>query len=288
MSYQRWSADALEAAGRLNLPDDWTEFHAAFPEYSFDAWEVKRRRIHKAAQAEETSADQVLGEPDAAQIDAEQELLRAGEAYERMAMAARTAGLDSMPNLGPKVGIPDVVNFRIGFFDYETTGLKANFGRTLCMSVTDMFGTVTTLRGDDPRYAGRNRRDDSRLIAACRDQLEQYNILCSWNGKRFDLRYMNGRLMLGGERPMRGDLMHIDLLPISRHYLAWHSHRLDAVAKTLRLSIQKTELDFDEIEAARDGEREAMDSIVEHCEHDVLVLRQVFARYQDLLKVVHR
>jgi uncharacterized protein YprB with RNaseH-like and TPR domain len=271
---KRWSAAALEAVGRLTQNEDWPEFHRLFPDIGYDAWESKRRRVLKAAQADETLAD------DEAALSA------------TLGTPGHTPDgggkLPLIPHLGPRVETPNIVNFDIGFFDYETTGLKANFGRTLVFSVADMAGRVTTLRSDDPALAGRTRRDDSKLVAASRDILEQYQILCSWNGKRFDLRYLNGRLMLGGERPIRGDLMHIDLLPISRHYLAWHSHRLDAVAKTLRLGNQKTELDFDAIEAARDGEEWAVDNIVEHCEADVLVLRDVFHRYRHLLKVIHR
>lgn len=270
---RRWSQAALDAVARLTKNEDWPEFHALHPEIGYDAWEVKRRRVLKALEADETLADD------------EAALARTVVQGDH---GSKPSPLPLIPHVGPKVAIPEVVNFKIGFFDYETTGLKANFGRTLVFSVADAFGNVTTLRADDPALAGRNRRDDSRLVAASRDLLETYNVLVSWNGKRFDLRYLNGRLVLAGERPLRGDLMHVDLLPISRHYLAWHSHRLDAVAKTLRLGNQKTELDFDAIEAARDGETWAMDNIVEHCEADVLVLRDVFARYQDLLKVIHR
>ena len=269
-----WTPAALAAVELHTRIEDWPDFHQDFPEISFDSWETKRRRVMKARSADETLADD------------ETLLARTLDAPGHTPNG--NAKLAMLPHLGPKVDTPGIVNFRIGFFDYETTGLKANFGRTLVFSVADMYGNVVTLRSDDPALRGVSRRDDSRLVAASRDLLETFNILVSWNGKRFDLRYLNGRLMLGHERPLRGDIMHVDLLPISRHYLAWHSHRLDAVAKTLRLSNQKTELDFDAIEAARDGEEWAIDNIVEHCEADVLVLRDVFARYQDLLKVIHR
>lgn len=271
-----WTPETLAAVARLSGRDDWTTFHEQYPDISYDAWETKRRRVLKELAADDTLADD------------EARLLDDLEKHLRPHTPDGDARLALEPSLGPKMAVPDVVNFNIGFFDYETTGLKANFGRTLVMSVADMHGKVTTLRADDPAFWGRNRRDDSLLVAASRDLLETFDILCSWNGKRFDLRYLNGRLMLGNQRPLRGDIMHVDLLPISRHYLAWHSHRLDAVAKTLRLDVQKTDLDFDAIEAARDGETWAMDNIVEHCEHDVLVLRQVFNAYQRLLKVVHR
>lgn len=250
----------------------WTAFREKYPERSYDSYETKRRRLMKEVVADES----VPAEADALSRD------RAG--------LAERVGLDpSMTaHLGPEVASPDVVNFNIGFFDFETTDLKANFGRILAFSVADQFGKITTLRADDPRMMGRNRRDDSLIAAAARDILEQFDLIVSWNGKRFDVRFLNGRLLLGDERPLRGDIMHVDGLPISRHYFAWHSHRLEAVQKTLRLKNSKTGLDPDIWEAAKDFEKWALDYVVEHCEADVLVLRDVFWRYRRVIKVVHR
>jgi uncharacterized protein YprB with RNaseH-like and TPR domain len=273
---KKWTLDAMSDVARLSSNEDWPEFHARYPDISYDSWETKRRRVLRAEQADESLADDELA------------LSRDRLKHEQPHSRDGGHDLDIDAHLGARVHTPDNVNFRIGFFDYETTGLKANFGRTLVFSVCGADGKMTTLRADDPALQGRTRRDDAKLAAASRDILESYNILVSWNGKRFDIRYLNGRLLLGGERPLRSDIMHADLLPISRHYFAWHSHRLDAVAKTLRLTNQKTELDFDAIEAARDGEAWALDNIVEHCEADVRVLRDVFFRYQDIISIVHR
>lgn len=267
MAGTAWSEAELADVVRL----DWPEFRQKYPSRTFDSFEVKRRRLFKAIEADESTPAEAA-------------------ALERDRLSPERLHLDpsTTAHLGPMVATPDVVNFNIGFFDFETTDLKANFGRILAFSVADQFGKVTSLRADDPALVGRSRRDDSRIAAAARDLLESFDLLVSWNGKRFDIRFLNGRLLLGNERPLRGDIMHVDGLPISRHYFAWHSHRLDAVQKTLRLENSKTGLDPDIWEAARDLEKWALDYVVEHCEADVLVLRDVFWRYRRVIKVVHR
>jgi len=66
-----------------------------------------------------------------------------------------------------------------------------------------------------------------------------------------------------------------------------YSSRLDAVAKTLELPVQKTDLDPGIWVAARRLDKKAMDYVVKHCEHDVLVLREVFKTFSPFIKTLH-
>jgi uncharacterized protein YprB with RNaseH-like and TPR domain len=179
-------------------------------------------------------------------------------------------------------------NLRIGFFDLETTDLKGNFGRILCGSMANQAGVVTTLRGDDPKYRGSKVRDDSRLVAALRDMVESYDWITTWNGKAFDMKFLDTRLALAGERPVRKDLLHTDLYYTCKQAFRLHSYRLDAAAKTFNLPVQKTVLDFDVLQDAAMGDEAAMNNIVEHCEADVLVLRGIFGVLRPYIKIVHR
>lgn len=209
-----------------------------------------------------------------------EELVKAG--WERLrAQAILDAEAVTMPVLGPEVPLPGTVNFRIGFFDFETGGLLANYGRVLVMAVADAKGDVELLRADDE---GRDPLDDADLVTAARDVLESYQVLVSWYGRHFDIRYLNGRLMIAGARPMRPPMLHFDLKDVSRRELAWQSHSLDAVARTLRVPFQKTPLSPDAMAAAMDGQTWGLDNLAEHCVRDALVTRAVFARYMDLLR----
>lgn len=270
-----WTQRELDALKYTTGYEEWRE--ASGSTRSYDAWEVKRRRVEFDQIDDALDEDEgVLLADIAAQDEEKKKFSKAVVAAER-------------PNLGARREFPPHIGFNMAFVDLETTNLKGNFGRILCASVADNFGNVRTFRLDDPAFSGRKRRDDSRLAVALKEYLEQFDILIGWNSKMFDIPYLNTRLLIANEPPMRMDIMHIDpMYKAGKGSLTLHSRRLDAVAKTFRLPVQKTGLDPDIWNDAADGEKDAMDYVVEHCEHDVLVLRMVFHILKPLMKIVHR
>jgi uncharacterized protein YprB with RNaseH-like and TPR domain len=242
----------------------------------YDSWEIKRRRVSQSDDAALLRDEEVLNE--------EPRLSKTERARIDKALVAA-----ERPNLGKKREFPDVITWEPAFFDIETTNLKANFGRILCASVADMYGNVRTFRVDEAPWQRERRRDDIALCVGLRDYLEQFDVLVGWYSKMFDVPYLNTRLLIGSERPMRSDMMHFDpIWKAKKGSLALHSARLDAVAKTFRLEVQKTGLDPEIWNDAADGDREAMDYVVEHCEKDVLVLRQAFHILKPLARIIHR
>lgn len=265
----KWTDDELRA---LRTTKDYHSFGAKTGySKSFDAWEVKRRRVD-------------LNDP-----ELEQDTKRLlDDLSEQQAKKSRD-WVPGTPELGMKRQTPPVVAFEPVFFDIEATDLKGNFGRLLCVSGADMFGNVMTMRADDPQFAGNKRRDDSRLAVAVRDWLETFDMWVGWNSKMYDIPFIDTRLLIAGERPIRKDIMHVDpMWKAGQFSLTLHSRRLDAVAKTFRLDSQKTALDPDIWMDAAEGDKTAMDYVVEHCEADVLVLRGAFHVLKPLIKNLHR
>lgn len=178
------------------------------------------------------------------------------------------------------------------FYDTESTDLSASWGRILCASFADMTGEVYTYRGDkrsrakpdgvDWKYLpGEEVVDDSRLVVAIRDELETADIIVSWNGILHDIPLLNARLQIAGERPYKGKTWpkgaHLDLMYYATgQALKIGSKRLDNVAKFFSLPNQKTPLDGPTWQRAAVGDRKALDLVVDHCEADVLVLRDTF------------
>lgn len=187
----------------------------------------------------------------------------------------------------PRVG--DFIGLRTGYVDIEATNLGAMFGHVLCTSFADEFGRVETLRIDDARFAGKNIIDDGPLVAGIRDKLETYDVVVGHNFRLYDKAFLNARLVRAGERPIRSDLMIIDsLYLVGGQNMRLGSRRLESVAKFLELPVQKTPLDGQTWQLAGAGDKEALDSVVEHCEHDVLVERLAFARIKNFVSVIHR
>lgn len=270
----KWTDRELDIMRQTGSYEDFIQ--ASGSDRSFSAWEVRRRRLEME---------------DISRLEADEETFYDDELERKEEKAAfsKAVAAAERPNLGAAREFPPVITINPAFVDLETTNLKANFGRILCGSVADMHGNVRTLRIDDEPFKRERRRDDAALAVGLRDYLEQFDVLVGWNSKMFDIPYLNTRLLIANERPMRMDIMHLDpMYKAGKGSLALHSKRLDAVAKTFRLPVQKTGLDPEIWNDAADGDREAMDYVVEHCEHDVLVLRMVFHILKPLIKIVHR
>lgn len=167
------------------------------------------------------------------------------------------------------------------FYDTESTDLSANWGRLLCASYCGLDGKVWTDRRDDPAYELTTVIDDGPLCADIKANLEQADIIVSWNGILHDIPLLNARLAANAMEPCRiGTLYgtrHLDLM----YYAGGQSmkiggRRLDTVAKFFQCENQKTGLDGETWQLASAGNEDAMNLVVEHCEADVLVLRDVF------------
>jgi len=270
----KWTPEEINALRHATTYPEWVAITGS--DRTYDSWEVKRRRIEQTDIAHLEEDEETLAQQSDLSNEERARINKALAAVER-------------PNLGAKREFPDVITWNPAFFDLETTNLKANFGRILCASVADMFGNVRTFRIDEAPWKRERRRDDIALAVGLRDYLEQFDVLVGWYSKMFDIPYLNTRLLIGNERPLRSDMMHFDpIWKAKKGTLALHSARLDAVAKTFRLEVQKTGLDPEIWNDAADGEREAMDYVVEHCEKDVLVLRQAFHILKPLAKIIHR
>jgi len=144
-------------------------------------------------------------------------------------------------------------------------------------------GDPYTFRTDDKKFRGRNKIDDSKLCVAIRDELESADIIVGWNSILHDIPLLNARLALAGERPCRVSkdhgTMHIDLMFYSGGAtMKVGGRKLDTIAKFFRADNQKTPLDGEAWQLAGVGDKDALNLVVEHCEADVLVLRDIWPR----------
>lgn len=167
----------------------------------------------------------------------------------------------------------------VAFYDTESTDLAASWGRILCGSIVQLTGDPYTFRRDD--YNQINPIDDGEICMTLRDELERQDIIVSWNGILHDIPLLNARLAASGLRPCRiGEkhgVRHLDLMWYAGgQSMKIGSRKLDNVAKFFGCENQKTPLDGEVWQLAAAGDQDAMNLIVEHCEADVLVLRDVF------------
>ena len=159
-------------------------------------------------------------------------------------------------------------NCSFGFFDIETGNLNAPFSRIINACVLDR----------DSHKVWKNQaagKDDHALVKKIRIELESFDYIVTYYGTGFDIPYLNTRLLLAGERPLKA-IRHIDLYYTARHFLKLHSNRLATVCDTLFGGTQKTQILPAVWEKALRGDKAALKYVMEHCVADVEELERVF------------
>lgn len=173
-----------------------------------------------------------------------------------------------------RVNTTDVGLFPTCTWDLETSNLQASIGFILCCSIKPWGQEPITLRIDESPKYNDNRSDDRWLAKRIKTELERYAIAIAYNGQRFDVPFLNTRLMLGRSKPLTPGLKHLDPIYAARHRMRLHSNRLQTVIETFRLRTKKTPLDGNLWIKAAVGVKKAMDSVAFHCEKDVEALEQ--------------
>lgn len=249
----RWTEKELAALSDIGNEQGMAAYHAfgALTDYSksFNAFEVKRRRV--------LTSGKHLSTKDAVQL-------------------ARSTLVPIKQS-----GIPeDFVGFTIGFFDIETTFSTQPI--VLYAAIADQFGKVEEFR------KGPTITDDKQLIIDYSKRLEEFDILVGWNSALFDIPILRGRALFHGLNPLDPH-MSIDLMYKASGGAAKIGRRsLQSVSEYMGVESRKTPLNVRTWDKAMSGDVDAYELIVEHCNLDCLVLREVFQVLKPGIRNVHR
>ena len=184
--------------------------------------------------------------------------------------------LDEHPELQP----------RIGFLDIETSNLDANFGIMLTYCIKDSAGGILSASitpEDIKKYAP--DKSDTRIAQRCIDDIQKFDTLVTFYGKRFDVPFLRTRAIVDGlSFPVFGSIKHVDVWDWARKKLRLNSNRLEVVCLTLFGETDKTHIEYKYwIDAAR-GSKDSVAWILDHNERDVNDLARVFYVLQDFAK----
>lgn len=181
---------------------------------------------------------------------------------------------------------------RIVAWDLECSSLSGMVGRVLCCGFKEIVHPEVkrtkpyVFRGDEEPYFSKDISDDGKLVAAIRDELERYDVLVAHNGKLFDRKFLNARLLKAGERPLK-PMWFIDTMWTVRTHLR-ASSKLDNVQEFLGLEDAKTKISWPDWMRAIAGDHKAMDVIVRHVVQDVKVLEEAYWRLLPLMRTISR
>ncbi|MDR7543593.1 MAG: ribonuclease H-like domain-containing protein [Armatimonadota bacterium] len=158
----------------------------------------------------------------------------------------------------------------IVFWDLETTGTGADYDSVL-------VGCVKPYRRPVEIFQVKRPGDDRELAEALAERLGQAYIWVTFYGRRFDVPFLESRLLHHGLPPLR-HRPHLDLYYLVRHRLALSRRSQAHVLRWLEAPEQKMTLSPDTWnEVVRDPER-GLRTLVRRCVSDVRGLEALYLR----------
>src|SRR3990167_2204902 len=179
-------------------------------------------------------------------------------------------------------------NARVGFLDIETSDLNANIGWMIS------YGLLTT---SDKVYAdlitrreimGTDIEPDRRVVASCLKALNNVDVVVTYNGTNFDLKFLRARALRHGLLfPAYVQLLHIDLYFAAKSLLRLTNKRMGTVTEFLEMA-EKDHYSVDRWNRARRGDPKALDDILAHNIADLNVTRDLFISLAPYKKWIRR
>jgi len=178
---------------------------------------------------------------------------------------------------------------RTAVWDIEASNLAGDMGIMLCSSIKVLSGKVLTHRIDESPDYNTHRWDDSWLAEQTRDELEKYMVVVVWNGIKYDLPFLNTRLIAAGLRPLNvSNICFVDMLWASRYRLRLHSNRLESLIDYLDTDVKKTPILGKLWIRAMTGDKHALDQVVKHNICDLERLEEVAEYLSNFVKLQFR
>lgn len=164
---------------------------------------------------------------------------------------------------------------RLGFFDIETTNLKADFGIILQYCIADQSSDKVYSRTITKKELTQDL--DRKVVKQCLKDMGNFDRLVGYYSSRFDIPFIRTRAVaLGLEFPEYGGLLHQDLYFVVRNRFNLSSKRLENACRVLLGSTDKTRIDSEHWIRALQGDPGSLDYIRDHCEKDVIDLKKLY------------
>lgn len=127
----------------------------------------------------------------------------------------------------------------------------------------------------------KNIHNDKNILKAMWELLDDADIIITHNGKSFDVKKINAKLLEEGFEPY-SDFRHIDTYQLSKKLFAVTSHKLEYLAKFLKCKEKKlTKRKFNGFELWKEclaGNKQAWEEMKKYNIQDILTLQDVYEK----------
>lgn len=179
---------------------------------------------------------------------------------------------------------------RIGYLDLECSHLKADIGILLTWCIKREGGAILegSITRSDIRKAKKGD-EDRRVVRECVEALNEFDIVVTYYGSRFDIPFLRTRAVsMGLAFPPFGAVKHIDAYDILRHRFCLLSKKLVHCCKALLGKTDKTTIEWPIWREAARGDAKALAYILEHNRADVRDLEKLYLAVKNYTRRVER
>lgn len=181
--------------------------------------------------------------------------------------------IESLPNL------KEIMKILPGIGDYPGLTLKASINSVICVG-WKVYGEigVNCLNAWDWKSRWRKDvNDDFALVRASYEVLRDADVVVTHNGKRFDWKFLQTRILLHGFAPLP-KILHVDTCAESKKHLLMFNNRLNTLAKFFGSIEKKENGGWPLWVKVSNRDPEAMQLMAEYCKQDVLSLEEIFKK----------
>jgi len=165
---------------------------------------------------------------------------------------------------------------RIGILDIEIFGLNFNADGGIVLTYYIKEHDKNIFYHGHIDYNDFITKLDKPIIKNLINDLKKFNVIISFYGDYFDLPFIRTRSVIHGLNFIQyGDIKSIDLYRTMKHKFKLHSNSLKNACKVFGID-GKTEIDFYTWIRAIAGDKKALNDIIEHNRHDVIITDKLY------------
>ena len=124
--------------------------------------------------------------------------------------------------------------------------------------------------------------DDWRIVKSLYNLVNQADILVAYNGKNFDIPYMNQRFLVYGYPPYVPTHI-VDPYETAKNVFRFSSNKMDNIATQLGLQ-NKIKTDFSLWKGCMTGNKKSLEDMLKYNKQDVVVLEEIYCRMLPWIK----
>ena len=185
---------------------------------------------------------------------------------------------------------------KILVFDIETAPMTAFVWRryketvTLEQTISESFMLCWSAKwlyeeevlGDCLTPEEATEEKDYRIVKSLYDLINQADIIVAYNGRNFDIPYMNQRFLVYGFPPYVPTHI-VDPYETAKTVFRFSSNKMDNIATQLGLQ-NKIKTDFSLWRGCVCGKKEALDEMLKYNKQDVVVLEEIYCKMLPWMK----